>query len=107
MALVTFRSRAAGEFIMLAENARHIFEILGRPPAERGVITAEQIPDALARLTAAVNKERAQSRDRQHDEDLRDESVTAPQVTLTQRTMPLIDMLRAAQKRDVDVTWGV
>ena len=31
MALVIFRSKAAADITMFAENARRIFEILGRP----------------------------------------------------------------------------
>ena len=58
--MVVFRSKAAGEIFMFAETARRIFEILGRPEAERGVITAEQVPDALHRLETAVEQEKAQ-----------------------------------------------
>ena len=47
MSLVVFRSKAAGEIFMFAETARRIFEIIGRSDAPRGVITAEQVPDAL------------------------------------------------------------
>ena len=60
MALVIFRSKAAADITMFAESARRIFEIIGRPESARGVITAEQIPDALQRLTAAVEQEKAQ-----------------------------------------------
>ena len=60
MALVIFRSKVAADITMFAENARRIFEILGRPESARGVITADQVPDALQRLTAAVDQEKAQ-----------------------------------------------
>ena len=52
MALVFFRSKAAADITMFAENARRIFEIIGRPESARGVITSEQVPDALQRLTS-------------------------------------------------------
>jgi hypothetical protein len=109
MSLVTFRSRAAGEFFMLSENARQIFDILGRTPAERGVVTAEQVPEALARLTAAVEAERAQLKAaaKEKSEDGNADRAAAARISLGQRAMPLIDMLRAAQKRGVDVTWGI
>ena len=58
MSLVVFRSKAAGEIYMFAETARRIFDILGKDDTPRGVITAEQVPDALTRLTAAVEDEK-------------------------------------------------
>jgi len=111
MSLVVFRSKAAGEIYMFAETARRIFDILGKDDTPRGVITADQVPDALARLTAAVDAEkealRAAEQESADAERRGDESVGARAVTLGQRAFPLVEMLRAAQKKKVDVTWGV
>ena len=111
MSLVVFRSKAAGEIYMFAETARRIFDILGKDDTPRGVITAEQVPDALARLTAAVEDEkealRAAQQERDEAERRGDEAIGARAVTLGQRAFPLIEMLRAAQKKKADVTWGV
>lgn len=110
MALVVFRSKAAGEIFYLAENARRLFDIMGKEPGPRGVITAAQLPDAIAKLVAAVEEEKAQLRaDQQKDEAEGDVGSANAQraVTLGQRAYPLLEMLRAAQKRNVDVTWGV
>jgi hypothetical protein len=111
MALVVFRSKAAGEIFMFAETARRIFEILGRPEAERGVITAEQVPDALQRLEAAVEQEKAQlkaaAEQAERADKQGDESAQPRAITLGQRAYPLIEMLRAARKTNVDVSWGV
>ena len=109
MPLVIFRSKAAADITMFAENARRIFEIIGRPESARGVITTEQVPDALQRLTAAVEQENAQHReasvDAGHDEP-ESKAAQARGVTFSQRAFPLIEMLRTAQKKNVDVTWG-
>jgi hypothetical protein len=113
MALVVFRSKAAGEIFMFAETARRIFAIIGRQEAPRGVISAAQIPDALTRLTAAVAEEREQlkrAREEAEQAQRRGEPVageTAQAITLAQRVHPLLEMLRAAQKKGVDITWGV
>ena len=113
MALVVFRSKAAGEIFMFAETARRILDIIGKPEAPRGVISAEQIDDALARLTAAVEEEKEQIRQaREQVEDAQRSGEPAAgdaarSITLGQRAFPLIEMLRAAQKKRVDVTWGV
>jgi hypothetical protein len=112
MSLVVFRSKAAGEIFMFAETARRIFEILGRPDAPRGVITAAQVPEALQRLSAAVEQEKADlqaaaAAARQDDRRGDGEGAAPAAITLGQRTYPLIEMLRAADKKRVDVTWGV
>jgi hypothetical protein len=112
MALVVFRSKAAGEIYMFAETARRILQIIGKQDAPRGVIAAEQVADALARLVAAVEEEKAQLKaaERERDEaERRGEPPPAAErpVTLGQRAFPLIEMLRAAQKKNADVTWGV
>ena len=111
MALVVFRSKAAGEIFMFAETARRIFEILGRPESERGVVTAEQVPDALHRLEAAVEQEKAQLKaaaDQAERADKQgDGSVQPRAISLGQRAFPLLEMLRAAEKKRVGVTWGI
>lgn len=112
MALVAFRSKAAGEIFMFAETAQRIFRIIGKEEAPRGVITAARVPDALARLQAAVDEEKAQLQEaaaQAEDGDRRGDEATqgARAITLGQRAFPLIEMLRAAQKKNVDVTWGV
>jgi hypothetical protein len=111
MSLVVFRSKAAGEIFMFAETARRIFDILGKDATPRGVITAEQVPDALARLTAAVDaeKEAVRAAQREADEAERrgDEAASQRAISLGQRAFPLIEMLQLAQKKKVDVTWGV
>jgi hypothetical protein len=113
MALVVFRSKAAGEIFMFAETARRILDIVGKADAPRGVISAEQVPEALARLTAAVEEEREQIRQaraaaeqgQRRGEPAAEDGARA--ITLGQRAHPLLEMLRAAQKKRVDITWGV
>jgi Domain of unknown function (DUF1840) len=113
MALVVFRSKAAAEIYMFTETARRLLQIVGKDDsAERGVIRAQETGEALTRLTAAVEQEkddlRRERERRQQDERTGDAHSEGPlQVTLGQRAFPLLEMLRAAQRKQVDVTWGV
>ena len=113
MALVVFRSKAAAEIYMFAETARRMLQIVGKDDsAERGVIRAAETGEALTRLTAAVEQEkgdlRREQERRQQDERTGDaQSARQLPVTLGQRAFPLVEMLRAAQRKQVDVTWGV
>jgi Domain of unknown function (DUF1840) len=112
MALVVFRSKAAAEIYMFAETARRLLQIMGKAESERGVIRAEEVAETLNRLTAAVEQEKADLRDDRARRELDERTGDAhgervPPITLGQRAFPLIEMLRAAQRKRVDVTWGV
>jgi ElaB/YqjD/DUF883 family membrane-anchored ribosome-binding protein len=112
MALVVFRSKAAAEIYMFAETAQRLLQIAGKAAGERGVIRPEELDDALQRLTAAVDQEKADLRQQRARRDVDEREGSAqgeplPPVTLGQRAFPLIEMLRAAQRKRVDVTWGV
>lgn len=105
MGLVVFRSKAAGEFYMLSENAQTVFGAMGIAPAQQGVIPADQVPQALAKLQEAVD--RAQAPAQEEDEDDDPPPAMARPVGFAQRAFPLLEMLRAAAKQQVDVTWNV
>ena len=112
MALVVFRSKAAAEIYMFAQTARRLLNIVGKPESERGVIRADEVGEALDRLTLAVEQEKAELSDERARRELEERSGNvhgehAAPITLGQRAFPLIGMLRAAQKKRVDVTWGV
>jgi hypothetical protein len=112
MALVVFRSKAAGEIFMFAETARRLLQIVGKDDFERGVIRADELSEALDRLTAAVAQEKEELRGDPQRREL-DERTGSSQgervapISLGQRAFPLIEMLRAAQRKKVDVTWGI
>lgn len=109
MALTVFRSKAAGEIFMQPDNARRLFEIIGRELSARGVIAAADLPAALAKLEAAVDAEKAAVAAARAQEDAAEARGDAPAraISLGQRAFPLMDMMRAAIKRNVDVTWGI
>ncbi len=103
MALVIFRSRAAGEILMLSDSAQRLLACIGKPMAERGVIASAQIDQALAQLQEAVDAEKSAGGDSEAPGD----PPAARPVSFGQRAYPLMQMLRAARKRGVDVTWGI
>ncbi len=108
MSIVVFRSRAAGEIVMMGDTAQRLLALIGKPMAERGVIPADQIADAIERLTGAVEQEKRLGGTRQEEGGTGDGDLAAePPVGLAQRAFPLVAMLRAAQRSGADVTWGV
>ena len=112
MALVVFRSKAAAEIFMFAETAQRLLQIVGKTDFVRGVIRSDEVGDALDSLSAAVEQEKAALREqrarRETDEHGSDADSERPQaITLGQRAFPLLQMMHAAQRTRVDVTWGV
>jgi hypothetical protein len=110
--LVTFKSKAAAEILMYEKHAKPILNLLGKDVA-RGIITASEAPQAIARLEAAIEEHRRQEASDQAEREARagddeEPSATPAQgVSFATRVYPLLEMLRAAQKTSTDVMWGV
>ncbi len=52
--LITFKSPAAPDVMMLENLAEYLLGIIGKPLGERGVITHDEIPSAIEKLEAGV-----------------------------------------------------
>jgi hypothetical protein len=105
MSLIVFRSKAAGEFYMLSENAQAVFAAMDIAPAPQGVITATHVPQALAKLQAIIDEAKAPAPEEEESDD--PPPAMARPVGFAQRAFPMLEMLRAAAKKNVDVTWNV
>lgn len=102
--LYKFKSRSAPDLIMLEPHGRQILQIIGKTPGPTGIITAAQIPAAMAALQAAVAADEALT-DAQEPTD--DEAVERPDtVRLHQRVAPFLEMLRRSVAQEHDVVWG-
>lgn len=107
--LVRFDSSVSGEMLMLAETARRLLEIIGKERTSRGVITTEQLPDALARLRSAVAEEKTGQREAGKVDNgypaVDDETATEPPVGLARRAYPFIEMLEWTRREEGFVLW--
>ncbi len=112
--IVTFQSPASGDVIMFGDVAQRMMKLMGKDVADKGIVTVEQLPEAIARLKAAIEEDK-QQRAGKRDEDLPqtepDRSGSAqssrPFVTLTQRAVPLLELLEWSLKKKKPVVWGV
>jgi hypothetical protein len=105
--LLTFKSKGAGDIQMFSENAEQLLTLIGKSlepaNAPRGIITKEQVPEALAKLKAAADAARSAAREREDGA-----ASNAPvKVGLAQRAFPLIELLERAARNNADVVWGV
>ena len=106
--LYTFKSKAAANLIMLQPNGERVLEIIGKQPGSTGVILPQQMPAAIAALENAIAQE-GPSRNPAGETDK--SAGNAPQnsdaVSLRQRAVPFIDMLKRCQKAGQEIVWGV
>lgn len=106
--LFKFKSRATADLIMLEPNGRQLLEIIGKTPDPHGIVTAAQIPAAIAALEAAVAADEANAGAPAEEEaEGADDGQQPPRdtVRLRQRAAPFIDMLRRSAAEDHDVVW--
>ena len=114
--IITFKSAASGDVIMHGDQAEKLLTVIGKDPkSAQGIVTVEQIPDAIARLDAAIAEDKARQAeinakaDPDQEEKDREEGrvgMAAP-VSLSARAWPLRDMLQWSLKEGVPVVWGV
>ncbi|MDR2298183.1 MAG: DUF1840 domain-containing protein [Comamonas sp.] len=104
-----FKSRATADLIMLEANGRQVLEIIGKSPDdEHGIITAEQIPAAIAALEAAAAEDAARRSAKPEDEEPpQDEGSSANKdnVGLSRRIAPFVEMLRRSVAEGKEVVW--
>ena len=97
--LYKFKSKAAGDVIMLGRNGDQVLRIVGKEPADKGIIEAADLGAAIAALEAAVAADElaAQSAD----------AAPRERVSLRQRAWPLVEMMKRAQRAGQPIVWGV
>lgn len=110
--LIVFQSKAAADVLMFSAHALTIMQVIGRPYTdalpERGVITHEQLPAAIAAIEKAISEDKIKDEgdvDQEHDEDDVKVHPIAEPVSFRQRVRPLLSMLRASRDQNVGVMW--
>ena len=107
--LYKFKSKAAGDIIMLEPNGRRVLEIIGKDAGPKGIILPEDMPAAIQALDRAIAREEA---DQQAAVDEAKAKGEVPPrfdgaVSLRQRAVPFIDMLKRCSSAGKEIVWGV
>ncbi len=103
--LYKFKSKAAGDVIMLGPNGDQVMRIVGRDPAPKGIFEVAHMPALVAALEAAVAADDAQREQRNAESGAADGG-KGDGVTLRQRVWPLVEMLRRCLAAHEVITWG-
>jgi hypothetical protein len=96
--LVTFTTEAYADITMFGDVALTLLKMMGHSATVPGAILAADVPEALQKLTLAVEAEDTSPPVDENDEN-------EPTVSLPNRARPLIELLTAAVEADVDVMW--
>lgn len=108
-----FKSKAAGDVIMLQPTGDKVLGLIGKDPAPQGIIEPSQMPAAIRALADAVAADdaaRARRASGEQDRDIGEDEPAAggrDKVSLRQRVWPLVEMMKRAQSADEPITWGV
>lgn len=105
--LYKFKSKTAGDLIMLEPNGRKVLEVIGKDTGPKGIILASQMPAAISALQEAIAQEESARLVAHTETELNTDAVYADVPGLRQRAMPFIDMLQRNYKAQTDVVWGV
>ena len=102
--LYRFVSEDAADVIMLKGDGEIALRFLGKDLTARGIITAEQLPAAIAVLEEAIQSHRSAASTSDASDDAQ-ECQTEPIVDISQRLVPLLKVLRIAYEGQKSVTW--
>lgn len=101
--LYKFKSKAAGDVIMLGPNGDQVMRILGREPAATGIIEVAAMQAAIGALEAAIVAAEAAAA----NPDTSGAPEGADRISLRQRAWPLIEMMKRAHAAAEPIVWGV
>ena len=96
--LVTFTTKAYADITMFGDVALTMLKMMGHSATVPGAILAADVPEALSRLTAAIDAEKSSPLLAGKDAD-------EPVVSMAHRALPLINLLAAAAKAESNVMW--
>jgi cyclopropane-fatty-acyl-phospholipid synthase len=107
-----FKSKAAGDLIMLEDNGRAILAIIGKADPQtlkQGIVQPPEMPAAIAALRQALAEEEAQMLEKA--KAAREAGRPIPTgglgISLRQRSLPFIRMLERCHAENKEIVWGV
>ena len=103
-----FKSKAAGDVIMMGPNGDQVLRLVGREPSPKGIFELADLPSVIAALESAVAAEEA-ARSAAEAEARADGQTLPPRdgVALRQRVWPLVEMMRRSLAGEQPIVWGV
>ena len=92
-----FKSKAAGDVIMLQPHGDQLMRLIGREPAAKGIIEIAAMPAAIRALQEAAAQAQSTAVDEGGERG----------VGLKQRVWPMIEMMKRSLAAGEPIVWGV
>ena len=109
--LYKFKSKVTGDLIMLEPNGRQVLQLVGKGDAAslvKGILLPADMPSAISALEHAIALDEAAQQQRQQEAKTAGEKAPrAETVSLRQRAVPFIDMIKRCQAANEEILWGV
>jgi len=101
-----FKSKAAGDVLMLGASGDRLLRTIGKEPAAKGIIEPAALPAAIKAIEDAVAQEEALQA-KAEEAEMDPTASHGEDVTLRQRAWPLLEMMKAAHAAAKEIVWGV
>ena len=103
-----FKSKAAGDVIMMGPNGDAVLRLIGKPPAAQGIIEVGAMAAAIGAIEQGVAADEAALAQGEKEAAAEGHKL-APRdrVSLRQRAWPLLEMMKRSQAEGADIVWGV
>lgn len=107
--LYKFKSQADSDLFMNEGPAERILAIIGKHAGPKGIIEPADMPQAIARLEAAVAEDEKFRTERAATGEAAGSMASsgAQAVTLHQRAWPFMQLLKRSLEAEKPIVWGV
>jgi hypothetical protein len=106
--LYKFKSKAAGDLILLEPQGKQFLQLIGKPTQAQGIIEPQDMPAAIAALQAAITAQEVEQNAAREQAQRQGQSPPVfDSISLRQRCKPIIDMLNRCHKESQAIVWGV
>ncbi|EKO3484690.1 DUF1840 domain-containing protein [Vibrio fluvialis] len=102
--LMTFRCKASANVTMFGSIGLQMLTMMGHSETVPGAILAKDVSEALRLLQAAIELEKKKAQPETDDDEDNESAIELP-VSIANRALPLIALLKAASQEECDVMW--
>jgi hypothetical protein len=103
-----FRSKAAGDVIMMGPSGDQVLRIIGKQPAPQGIVEPAAMPAAIQAIEQAIAADDEARRQAEAEAEAEGKNLPPREaVSLRQRAWPLVEMMKRSHAEGKEIVWGV
>lgn len=103
-----FKSKAAGDVIMMGPTGDQVLRATGREPSAKGIFEPGAMPAAMSAIEQAIEAEDRARAEAEAQAAAEGQKLPPREgVSLRQRAWPLVEMMKRAHAAGEPIVWGV